>query len=232
MPWLYEKASQLLHAAGSVELLLRGAAGASRELGRQLYRQLEAQQGRLLADMRAALLAMEAAEGEQLGECPHAICPLNRPPLSPAPTSHAPTHSGDSLGPLLRSLPSEVLSRHIICRLRASDVRGVCMALRAAFDACNPKLTIKEASCLNVLHLVCAVPAPSPKPGPWQPCTAGAHQGMLQHGRGAEDGSGTRAASATPAAAACIEGRSTAGSGGGHRGGSAWSAPPPHSAGP
>ena len=58
-----------------MELLLRRAAGSYREEGTQLYQQLAAQQERLLTDMRAALLTMEAAEGEQLGEWPHAICP-------------------------------------------------------------------------------------------------------------------------------------------------------------
>ena len=55
------------------ELLLRRAAGSCREHGMQLA----AQQGRLLANFRAALLALEAAEDEQLGGWPMgflAIC--------------------------------------------------------------------------------------------------------------------------------------------------------------
>ena len=70
---LSERAYQCALLGRHMELLLRRAAGACREQGMQRYRQLAAQQERLLADMRAALLAMEAAEGEQLGEWLHAM---------------------------------------------------------------------------------------------------------------------------------------------------------------
>ena len=68
---LSEHAHQCALLGRHMELLLRRAAGSCREESMQLYEQLVAQQERLLADMRAALLAMEEAEGKQLGEWPH-----------------------------------------------------------------------------------------------------------------------------------------------------------------
>ena len=82
---LSERAYQCALLGKHMELLLRRAVGSCREQGMQLFGQLAAQQERLLADMRAALLAMEADEAEQLGEWPHgpAICPLTCLLLSP-----------------------------------------------------------------------------------------------------------------------------------------------------
>ena len=68
---LSERAYQCALLGKHTELLLRRATGSRREQGMQLLGQLEAQQERLLEDMRAALLAMEAAEAEQLGGWPH-----------------------------------------------------------------------------------------------------------------------------------------------------------------
>ena len=89
---LSERAYQCALLGRHMELLLRRAAGSCREQGMQLLGQLAAQQERLLADMRAALLAMEAAEAEQLGEWPHApdlIPELTAPHTDTQPTSRS-----------------------------------------------------------------------------------------------------------------------------------------------
>ena len=90
-----------------------------------LYRQLAAQQGRLLADMRAALLAMEAAEGEQLGEWPHGPAPLTCPPhTEPCP------HLGG-------------------CGRRAPRDLPACMRIRWALGHCS-RAAHQPVPCLSI----------------------------------------------------------------------------------